>query len=63
MVNILGEDLAPVLKELPKFDENVKLHLYGKRGSPEPKRKMGHLTVRTRQPEEVAAWVRTFYPK
>lgn len=63
MVNILGEDLAPVLKELPKFSENVKLHLYGKRDNPEPKRKMGHLTVKTSQPEEVVAWVKTFCPK
>lgn len=62
MVNILGEELAPVLRELPKFPGNVKLHLYGKRGTPAPKRKMGHLTIRTMQPEQAMAWVNTFYP-
>lgn len=62
MVNILGADLAPVLKELPNFPDNVKLHLYGKRGTPVPKRKLGHLTVKTSEPVEAIDWVKSFYP-
>ncbi|MHB8170710.1 MAG: 5-(carboxyamino)imidazole ribonucleotide synthase [Thermincolia bacterium] len=61
MVNILGADMDAVLNELPKFADNVKLHLYGKRGTPEAKRKMGHLSVKTDQPEEAIAWVKSFY--
>ena len=62
MVNILGADLEPVLKELPHFTDNIKLHLYGKKGGKlAPKRKMGHMTVKSSSPEDVLAWVKTIY--
>ena len=47
MFNILGCDLPIVLNKLPDFSEDVKIHIYGKRGSPLPKRKMGHLIIKT----------------
>jgi 5-(carboxyamino)imidazole ribonucleotide synthase len=44
MVNILGEHLDPVLKQLPDMGDSIKLHLYGKKEA-KHKRKMGHLNV------------------
>lgn len=61
MVNILGIDLPRVLKEIPSFPENVKIHLYGKRGNPEAKRKMGHLIIKTDQPEQAIHWAKSFW--
>ena len=61
MVNILGADVEPVLKELPNFPDNIKLHLYGKRGAFAPKRKMGHLTIKTSTPEDTLSYIDKIY--
>lgn len=45
MVNVLGEHLEPVLKDL-SFLEEAAIYLYGKKES-RPKRKMGHVNVKT----------------
>lgn len=42
MINILGEDLEPVLKAMATAEEGF-IHLYGK-AEPKEKRKMGHIT-------------------
>jgi 5-(carboxyamino)imidazole ribonucleotide synthase len=42
MINILGEDVAPTLKAMPKVDNGF-VHLYGK-AEVKDKRKMGHIT-------------------
>jgi 5-(carboxyamino)imidazole ribonucleotide synthase len=61
MVNILGEHLAQVLREIPHLPPDTKLHLYGKRGDISPKRKMGHLTIRAEVPGEVVNWANKFF--
>lgn len=63
MVNILGADLPQVLKEVPNFPENWKIHLYGKRGNPEARRKMGHLTIKTDQPDQEVSRIKTIFPQ
>ena len=50
MVNILGEHLDGVLKNIPAYDQ-WSVHLYGK-SEPKEKRKMGHITVLTNDIEE-----------
>lgn len=52
MVNILGADLPRVLEKMPDFTADIKIHIYGKRGHPEPKRKMGHLTITSDCPDQ-----------
>lgn len=52
MVNILGEDVERVMKEMVHYPPEVKVHWYGKSES-RPGRKMGHLTVLGSSPEEV----------
>lgn len=44
MVNILGEHVEDILRELPGFDSRMKVHFYGKKEA-KTKRKMGHLNV------------------
>lgn len=61
MVNILGHHLHRVLKELLYLPPNTKLHLYGKGGEPQPKRKMGHLIIESGDPAEVLAWAEKFF--
>ncbi|MEW6064714.1 MAG: 5-(carboxyamino)imidazole ribonucleotide synthase [Bacillota bacterium] len=61
MVNILGADLPRVLKEVPNFPENWKIHLYGKRGNLEARRKMGHLTIKTGQPGQEVTRIKTIF--
>lgn len=56
MLNVLGRDLQPVLDNLPAFPDTVKVHLYGKEGVPAPKRKVGHLVMKTDDPEAALAW-------
>ena len=43
MVNVLGEHLEPLLKEIPELTD-WKIHLYGKREA-KIKRKMGHVNI------------------
>jgi len=59
MVNILGNNLSRVLKQFPEFPDSVKLHLYGKRGRPEAKRKMGHLTIKADRVEQALEMMET----
>jgi 5-(carboxyamino)imidazole ribonucleotide synthase len=44
MVNILGEHLDDVIRQMPNLDASYKVHLYGKKEAKE-KRKMGHINV------------------
>ncbi|MDK2822859.1 MAG: 5-(carboxyamino)imidazole ribonucleotide synthase [Clostridia bacterium] len=60
MVNVFGESLARVVKQVPYFPENVKFHFYGKRGSHAGKRKMGHLIIRTSDAEQAMSWAKGF---
>ncbi len=57
MVNILGEHIAPLMPRLATLPPHVKVHLYGKSGAPVPRRKMGHLLVRSDVPDDTVAWV------
>lgn len=59
MVNILGDELAKITGEIHNFDDNIKIHLYGKRGSPTAKRKMGHLIIKTDQADQVIEKINT----
>lgn len=63
MVNILGADLPRVLKEVPNFPENWKINLYGKRDKLETRRKMGHLTIKTGQPDQEVARIKAIFPE
>ncbi|MBO8164720.1 MAG: 5-(carboxyamino)imidazole ribonucleotide synthase [Brevibacillus sp.] len=54
MVNILGEHLKPVLEKVDVLPSSCKLHLYGKQES-KPKRKMGHINVLAKTPEQALA--------
>lgn len=63
MVNILGADLPRVLKELPNFKGNYKIHLYGKNGNLNAKRKVGHLTIMTDRPDNEYDRIKTILPK
>jgi 5-(carboxyamino)imidazole ribonucleotide synthase len=56
MVNILGEHIASLMTHFAALPPNVKVHLYGKSGAPVPRRKMGHLLLRTHHPESSIAW-------
>lgn len=59
MINVLGADVPAVLKHMPHFPDNVKVHLYGKDlAKLEPKRKMGHLTFQTDNAEQAIEWFR-----
>ncbi len=58
MLNILGSDLPVVLDKMPSFPECVKIHLYGKRGGADPKRKMGHLLFKMDSPEGAEEMIR-----
>ena len=59
MINILGADVPAVLKHMPHFPDNVKVHLYGKDlAKLEPKRKMGHLVYKTDDAEQAIEWFR-----
>ncbi len=53
MVNILGDELSEMMAKIHNFEDNVKVHLYGKSGPPAAKRKMGHLIIKTDQPGRV----------
>jgi 5-(carboxyamino)imidazole ribonucleotide synthase len=57
MVNILGEHLNAVLRRFAELPGTVRPHLYGKTGSTSPKRKMGHLTIKTADPARVLEWM------
>jgi len=56
MVNILGEHMASLTAAFASLPPNAKVHLYGKSGTPLPRRKMGHLLLRTAQPDQTIAW-------
>ncbi|MBS3985285.1 MAG: 5-(carboxyamino)imidazole ribonucleotide synthase [Selenomonadales bacterium] len=56
MVNILGEHMAGLMTQFATLPPNVKVHLYGKSGTPVPRRKMGHLLIRTDTPDQTTAW-------
>lgn len=58
MFNILEGDLPVVLDKMPYFPEHVKVHLYGKRGGMDPKRKMGHLLFKTDNPEKAEEMIK-----
>ncbi|KAF0193512.1 MAG: 5-(carboxyamino)imidazole ribonucleotide synthase [Bacteroidetes bacterium] len=60
MINILGSDLPKILENISEITGNVKIHLYGKRGNPAPKRKMGHLLFKTDCPEQTDEIIKTF---
>lgn len=51
MVNILGEHLEAIRKQMPSLNASCKVHLYGKKEARE-KRKMGHLNVVSNTIEE-----------
>ncbi|MBT9176459.1 MAG: N5-carboxyaminoimidazole ribonucleotide synthase [Firmicutes bacterium] len=57
MVNILGEHIAALMPRIASLPPEVKVHLYGKSGAPVPRRKMGHLLLRSDAPDETVAWV------
>lgn len=61
MINILGSDLSKILEKMPGFPGHLKIHLYGKRGNPAPKRKMGHLLFKTDCPAQTDDIVNTFW--
>ncbi|HCC32883.1 MAG TPA: 5-(carboxyamino)imidazole ribonucleotide synthase [Clostridiales bacterium] len=61
MINILGEHVPAVLSGMPCFPDNVKVHLYGKRGAPAARRKMGHLNVLGGDPDAVLHWADRLY--
>ena len=63
MVNILGENLSCVKDNMFAFTDNIKVHLYGKHGAPAPKRKMGHLIVKTDHPGQAIEWVNELFRK
>lgn len=56
MVNVLGENLSKVVNGIPSFPETIKVHLYGKAGEPEPKRKVGHVTIKTTDLDKAITW-------
>lgn len=60
MINILGKDLPKILEKIPHIPENLKIHLYGKRGNPDSKRKMGHLIFKTDCPAHADDIAKTF---
>jgi len=49
MYNILGKNIDTIMKNIDNFSGNVKVHLYGKKGKPEPNRKVGHLVIKNSQ--------------
>jgi len=51
MVNILGEHLSEVMRQVEHLPPSVKLHLYGKAAA-KPKRKMGHINVIAEETDE-----------
>jgi hypothetical protein len=59
----LGTNLPRVLKEVPNFPEYWKIHLYGKHGNLEARRKMGHLTIKTSQPDQEVTRIKTIFPE
>ncbi len=61
MVNVLGEHVPAVLRGMPHFPDNVKVHLYGKRGAPAARRKMGHLNVLGGDPDAALNWADRLY--
>ena len=63
MINILGENLSCVKDNMFAFTDNIKVHLYGKHGAPAPKRKMGHLIIKTDRPGQAIGWVEELFSK
>ncbi|MBT9135249.1 MAG: N5-carboxyaminoimidazole ribonucleotide synthase [Firmicutes bacterium] len=57
MVNILGRDMDSVRENWATLQRAGQVHLYGKSGAPEERRKMGHLLMRTTDPEGAKSWV------
>ncbi|KJS11690.1 MAG: phosphoribosylaminoimidazole carboxylase [Peptococcaceae bacterium BRH_c8a] len=60
MINILGSNLPKILEKMSYFSGDVKIHLYGKRGNPAPKRKMGHLLFKTDCPAQIDEIIKNF---
>ncbi|MDP3487037.1 MAG: 5-(carboxyamino)imidazole ribonucleotide synthase [Bacillota bacterium] len=56
MINILGADMPSLMRAIPKMPHHVKLHLYGKSGKLEQSRKMGHLLIKTNNPDSAIKW-------
>ncbi|KAF0196767.1 MAG: 5-(carboxyamino)imidazole ribonucleotide synthase [Bacillota bacterium] len=56
MVNVLGADMPSLMKIIPYLPTNVKLHLYGKSGQAQYGRKMGHLLIKTNEPDLAIEW-------
>lgn len=61
MINILEKDLSRVIEGIPLLPPDTKLHFYGKKSSGSPKRKMGHLIIKTDQPDEIIKWADRFF--
>ncbi|QQE81317.1 5-(carboxyamino)imidazole ribonucleotide synthase [Alicyclobacillus sp. SO9] len=59
MVNILGQDVAPVLAQLHTFPDTVKLHLYDK-SEARVNRKMGHINVMAKDTDEALHQIAQF---
>ncbi|WP_231559777.1 5-(carboxyamino)imidazole ribonucleotide synthase [Geobacillus icigianus] len=59
MVNIFGEHVEPVIRQIDAFAGAVYVHLYGKHEA-KPKRKMGHVTVLAEDVEEALARVESW---
>ncbi|MCL6517425.1 5-(carboxyamino)imidazole ribonucleotide synthase [Alicyclobacillus sp.] len=57
MVNVLGQHLDGVLREMAAWPGHVKVHLYGKREA-KPGRKMGHVNVLAEDVEAALAQIR-----
>ncbi|WP_420795955.1 hypothetical protein [Desulforamulus profundi] len=57
----IGSRPASGSKRSPQFSGNWKIHLYGKRGNLEARRKMGHLTIKTGQPGQEVTRIKTIF--
>lgn len=56
MVNVLGADMPGLMKAIPEMPHHIKLHLYGKTGKLEASRKMGHLLIKSNNPDSAIKW-------
>ena len=56
MVNVLGADMPGLIKAIPEMTQHIKLHLYGKTGKLETSRKMGHLLIKSDNPDSAIKW-------
>lgn len=59
MYNILSGDVPKLMEKIPELSPDVKVHLYGKGDTPPLKRKMGHLNIKTDNPEEAEKTIKS----